>query len=124
MRIAAGGSQHEVPIFARLDPKAAKTARSERTSNALKHRRQVSDVDKYVSRQRQIEIPGLRPQELGQVAADQIVVALTLPCGLEHACGGVDPGQRPGQRAKSQPDKTRAATQVQNIEAVTRREAH
>jgi hypothetical protein len=86
------------------------------STNTIKHRRQVPDVDEYIAGDRQIEIPGLRLQEGDQFAADQMVVDLTLPCDLDHVRGNVDPGQGSGERTKSRSDKTCAATQVQNVQ--------
>src|ERR1700737_3941646 len=122
MRIAPRGSQHEVLLFAGLDRKAKKTSVSERGSNTAKHACQVSDVDEYIGGNHKIELFRLRLQILDQLAANQIVVDLTLPCDFEHVGRHIDSGQRWGERMKSRSDQTRATTHVQNIQIARRRE--
>jgi len=56
--------------------------------------RQVADVDEHVGGDHNIENLGSRLQELDQIAADQIVVDVTLLGDLEHVRGNIDPGQR------------------------------
>src|ERR1700692_4268800 len=115
MGVATVGSQYEVLAFDRLERKAEITSASERTSNPLKHRRQLSDIDEHIGRKREIEIAALRLQELDQIAANEGVVDLALARGLDHVGGHVDPGERSGERTKSRSDKAGAAPHVQNV---------
>src|ERR1700722_2525958 len=124
MRIVTIGPQHEVLRRAYLDRKAEKATVPQGASNSLKYRRQVAEVEKHIGGDRKIEIVGLRLQELGQFAADQIVVDSALPCNLEHARGEINPGQRSGERVKSRSEQTCAATQVKNVQLARRAKTH
>ena len=64
VRIATGGSQHEVLLFACLYRKSEKASISQYAANSVKYARKVSDVNKYIGCDRKIETLGLHLQEL------------------------------------------------------------
>src|SRR5579871_4944667 len=117
MAIAKAGFQYEILLVTRLDREAKEPSGSQRPSNPLEHLRQVSDVAKHVGGGRQIEVPGLRPQKLGQLAAEQVVIDLAALRELEHVRRDIDPGQRAGARTNACSKKARTATEVQDVQS-------
>jgi hypothetical protein len=73
---------------------------------------------------RKIKGFGVHLEERDQLVADELVVDSTLPGDLEHVRGNIDPGQRSGERTKQRSDKTRATTQVQNVQIARWRKAY
>ena len=81
-------------------PKAEKPSVSQLASDFVKHLRQVSEINKDIGGDREIERVGFCVQDLDQFAAEQIIVDLTLPRDLEHIRGISTPVKRLGERMK------------------------
>src|SRR5258708_3538004 len=96
--IAESGPEREVVSVVRLDRKAKEPSAPERTSDALKHPRQVSEINEHVACDHEIKSARLRFQKLGQIHADELVIDLALSRLLQHVRGKVDTGQRASER--------------------------
>ena len=84
MRVSACRFQLEVTALAGLDREAEKTAFGQRASHCAKHLGQVAEIHQHITGDDEIESSRTCPQVLGQLAADEIVVDLTLLRDLEH----------------------------------------
>jgi hypothetical protein len=111
VRISQRGPQDKIAFIGYLHRKPEQAAVSQRASHAAEHPRQIADLDEDVGGDGEIERMALRFQELGDVAADQMVVEPTLLRFLEHVRRQVNSGQRAGERPQLRPEKAGAATQ-------------